>query len=62
MNLNEINKDIVKKIDSLNIDINKKNFLKKALIEEYNHRDKKFFGLNDKKNSKYNDIVEEYYK
>lgn len=59
--LNEINQDIIDKINNLKIGKNKKDFLKKALIEEYNHRDKNFYNLIDKKNPRYDELVDEYY-
>lgn len=59
--LNEINPDIIKKINSLNIEKNKKDFLKRALVEEYTHRDKNFYNLVDKKNNKYGEMVDDLY-
>ena len=41
-NLDEINKDILEKIDSLEIEDNIKDFLKEALYEEYTHRDENY--------------------
>ena len=61
MNLNEINPDIIKKIDSLDIKKSEKDFFKEALIEEYNHRDKQNYDFSDKKNPKYDEIIGKYY-
>ena len=41
-NLDEINKGILDKIDSLDVGDNIKNFLKDALYEEYTNRDQNF--------------------
>ena len=60
-NLDEINKDILEKIDSLDIGENIKDFLKEALYEEYTHRDENFTLL-DKRNEKYGPIIDKYYK
>lgn len=60
-NLDEINKDILEKIDSLDIGENIKDFLKEALYEEYSHRDENFTLL-DKRNEKYGPIIDKYYK
>ena len=58
-NLDEINIDILKKIDSLDVDINVKNFLKEALYEEYSNRDENYT-ISDKRNEKYEPLIEKY--
>ncbi len=60
-NLDEINKDILDKIDSLDVGDNIKNFLKDALYEEYTNRDQNF-ELLDKRNEKYEPLINKYYK
>ena len=60
-NLDEINKDILEKIDSLDVGDNIKDFLKEALYEEYAHRDENF-NLVEDRNKKYEPIIEKYYK
>ena len=60
-NLDEINQDILEKIDSLNIENNIKNFLKEALYEEYTHRDENYT-LSDARSSNYEPLINEYYK
>lgn len=60
-NLDEINQDILEKIDSLDIDDNIKDFLKEALYEEYTHRDDNYT-LSDKRSSNYGPLIDEYYK
>lgn len=60
-NLDEINKDILEKIDDLDVDKNIKDFLKEALYEEYTHRDENYT-LSDKRSSNYEPIIDKYYK
>lgn len=60
-NLDEINKDILDKIDSLDVENNIKDFLKEALYVEYTHRDENYT-LADKRSSKYEPIINKYYK
>lgn len=60
-NLDEINKDILEKIDSLDVGDNIKDFLKEALYEEYSHRDENF-NLVEKRNQKYEPIINKYFK
>lgn len=60
-NLDEINKDILEKIDSLDIENNIKDFLKEALYEEYTHRDNNYT-LSDERNSDYEPLIDKYYK
>lgn len=60
-NLDEINKDILDKIDSLDIDKNIKDFLKDALYEEYTHRDEDYT-LSDKRSENYEPLINKYYK
>lgn len=60
-NLDEINKDILEKIDSLDIENNIKDFLKEALYEEYTHRDENYT-LSDKRSSNYEPLIDKYYK
>ena len=60
-NLDEINKDILEKIDDLDVDKNIKDFLKEALYEEYTHRDENYT-LSDKGSSNYEPIIDKYYK
>lgn len=60
-NLDEINKDILDKIDSLDVGDNIKNFLKDALYGEYTNRDQNF-ELLDKRNEKYEPLINKYYK
>lgn len=60
-NLDEINRDILDKIDSLDVGDNIKNFLKDALYEEYTNRDQNF-ELLDKRNEKYEPLINKYYK
>ena len=62
MNLADINSKILEKIDSMDIEKNKKNFLKEVLIEEYNRRDKNFYNLINKRNENYGPLIEKYYK
>ena len=59
-NLDEINKDILETIDSLNIKDNIKDFLKEALYEEYTHRDENYT-LSDKRNEDYGPLIDKYY-
>ena len=61
INLDEINKDIIEKIDSLDVGDNIKNFLKEALYEEYTHRDENYT-LSDKRSSNYEPLIDKYYK
>ena len=60
-NLDEINKDILEKIDSLDIENNVKDFLKEALYEEYTHRDENYT-LSDKRSENYEPLINKYYK
>ena len=60
-NLDEINKDILEKIDSMDIENNIKDFLKDALFEEYTHRDENYT-LSDKRSSNYEPLIDKYYK
>lgn len=60
-NLDEINKDILDKIDSLDVDKNIKDFLKDALYEEYTHRDENYT-LSDKRSENYEPLINKYYK
>ena len=60
-NLDEINKDIIEKIDSLDVEQNIKDFLKEALYEEYTHRDENYT-LSDKRSSNYEPLINKYYK
>lgn len=60
-NLDEINKDILDKIDSLDVGDNIKDFLKEALFEEYSHRDENF-NLEKEKNQKYEPLINKYFK
>ncbi len=60
-NLDEINKDILEKIDNMDIEENIKNFLKEALIIEFNNRDKNF-DIKDERNEDYETIINDYYK
>ncbi len=60
-NLDEINQDILKKIDSLDVEQNIKDFLKDALYEEYVHRDENFT-LMEKRNENYEDLIKKYSK
>lgn len=60
-NLDEINKDILEKIDSLDIENNIKDFLKEALYEEYTHRDENYT-LSDKRSENYEPLINKYYK
>ena len=59
-NLDEINKDILEKIDSLDVENNIKDFLKEALYEEYTHRDENYT-LSDKRSSNYEPLIDKYY-
>ena len=58
-NLDEINIDILKKIDSLDVDINVKNFLKEALFEEYSNRDENYT-ISDKRNENYGPLIDNF--
>lgn len=60
-NLDEINKDIIDKIDSLDIGDNIKEFLKDALFEEYSNRDQNYT-LSDKRSENYEPLIDKYYK
>ena len=60
-NLDEINRDILEKIEGLDVGENIKDFLKDALYVEYTYRDEEFT-LSDKRNSKYEPLINEYYK
>ena len=59
-NLDEINKDILEKIDSMDIEKNIKDFFKEALYEEYTHRDENYT-LSDKRSSNYEQLINKYY-
>lgn len=59
--MDEINKDILDKIDSLDVDQNIKDFLKDALYEEYTHRDENYT-LSDKRSENYEPLINKYYK
>lgn len=59
INLDEINQDIIEKIDSLNISNNIKNFLKEALYEEYTNRDDNYT-LSDKRSENYEQLIDKY--
>ena len=59
-NLDEINKDIIEKIDSLDVEKNIKDFLKEALYEEYTHRDENYT-LSDKRSKNYEPLINKYY-
>ena len=60
-NLDEINKDILEKIDDLDVDKNIKDFFFFSLYEEYTHRDENYT-LSDKRSSNYEPIIDKYYK
>ena len=60
-NLDEINEDILNKIDSMDIEDNIKDFLKEALYIEFTNRDKNF-DIADERNEDYGQIIEDYYK
>ena len=59
-NLDEINIDILKQIDDLDVDVNVKNFLKEALYEEYSNRDENYT-ISDKRNENYEQLINKYY-
>lgn len=59
-NLDEINKDILEKIDSLEIEDNIKDFLKEALYEEYTHRDESYT-LSNRRSDNYGPLIDKYY-
>lgn len=59
-NLDEINKDIIKKIDSLDVNNNIKDFLKEALYIEYMHRDDNFT-LSDNRRENYEPLINKYF-
>lgn len=59
-NLDEINGDIIKKIDSLDVNDDLKNFLKEALYIEYTHREDNFT-LSDKRRANYEPLINRYY-
>lgn len=59
-NLDEINKDILEKIDSLEIEDNIKDFLKEALYEEYAHRDENYT-LSNRRSDNYGPLIDKYY-
>ncbi len=59
-NLDEINKDILEKIDSLEIEDNIKDFLKEALYEEYTHRDENYT-LSNRRRDNYGPLIDKYY-
>ena len=54
---NDINDDIIKKIEGRNISENKKRFLKEALELEYKNRD-----VGEQLKNKYVELVNEYYR
>ncbi len=58
----DINEDIINKIDSLDISVEKKSFLKMLLLEEFSHRDNNIHGVKTHKNARYEPLIEEYYK
>ena len=60
-NLDEINKDILEKIDNMDVGQNLKEFLKDALYEEYTHRDEEY-AISNKRNVNYEPLIEKYYK
>lgn len=60
-NLDEINKDIINKINSLDVGENIKDFLKDALYEEYTHRDENYT-LSDKRSANYEPLIDKYCK
>lgn len=60
-NLDEINQEILKKIDSLEVSVNIKDFLKEALYEEYVNRDDNYT-LADKRSNNYKPLIEKYCK
>lgn len=60
-NLDEINKDILEKIDSEDIGNNIKDFLKEALYKEYTNRDENYV-LSNKKSKEYGPLIDKYYK
>ena len=59
-NLDEINKDILEKIDSLEIEDNIKDFLKEALYEAYTHRDENYT-LSNRRSDNYGPLIDKYY-
>lgn len=59
-NLDEINKDILEKIDSFEIEDNIKDFLKEALYEEYTHRDENYT-LSNRRSDNYGPLIDKYY-
>lgn len=59
-NLDEINGDIITKIDALDVSDDIKNFLKEALYIEYTHRDEGF-ALADKRREDYGPLIDKYY-
>ena len=61
LDLDEINKDILDKIDGLDVEKNIKDFLKESLYEEYTHRDENYT-LSDKRSSNYEPLIDKYYK
>ena len=61
-NLDEINEDIINKINNLEVEDNIKDFLKEALLLEYSNRDVNFESVNSKRNTEYGPIIEKYYK
>ena len=56
LDLDEINKDIIEKIDSLETEENIKDFLKTALSMEYHNRDENYT-LKEKKDSGYEILI-----
>ena len=61
LDLDEINKDIIEKIDSLETEDNIKDFLKTALSMEYHNRDENYT-LKEKKDSGYEILIAKVYK
>ena len=59
-NLDEIIKDILEKVDSLEIEDNIKDFLKEALYEEYTHRDENYT-LPNRRSDNYGPLIDKYY-
>ena len=57
----DINEDILKKIDNLNVSDEKKFFLKSLLLEEFSHRDN-FSAAKNQKNARYEPLINKYYR
>lgn len=56
MNLNEINRDILKKIDDWDMEQNKKDFLKEALVLHYENRKNR-----ENLREDYEKLIDKYY-